>query len=138
MAASEKTVLVVDDEEALRSLAAKLIAKRGYNVLTAANGSDALDALGGDVDIDLLVLDVVMPGLSGLETLAEIRRRGYKDLPVVLLTAQSKDEHILTGYKQGADCYITKPLQPAQLLNVVDYLIGDLSPTERAQLEPLL
>jgi CheY-like chemotaxis protein len=138
VAAHDKTVLVVDDEEALRTLAAKLIAKRGYNVVTAASGQDALDTLAGDTHIHLLVLDVVMPGLSGLETLQEIRKRGYKDLPVVLLTAQAKDEHILSGYQQGADCYITKPLQPTQLLNIVDYLVGDLSPTERAQLEPLL
>ena len=138
MAASDKTILVVDDEEALRTLAAKLIAKRGYNVLTAASGTDALEVLSGEVHIDLLVLDIVMPGLSGLETLQEIRRRGRKDLPVVLLTGQAKDEHILSGYKQGADCYITKPLQPAQLLNIVDYLVGDLSPTERARLEPFL
>lgn len=138
MGARDKTILVVDDEEALRTLAAKLIAKRGYNVVTAASGAEALAALAGDTHIDLLVLDVVMPGLSGLETLEQIRARGRKELPVVLLTAQSKDEHILSGYKQGADCYITKPLQPAQLLNVIDYLIGDLSPSERAQLEPLL
>lgn len=138
MAARDKTVLVVDDEETLRTLAAKLIAKRGYNVLTAASGADALAIIGGNTPIDLLVLDVVMPGLSGLETLEQLRARGYKDLPVVLLTAQSKDEHILGGYQQGADCYITKPLQPAQLLNVIDYLVGDLSPSERAQLEPLL
>lgn len=138
MAARDKTVLVVDDEEALRTLTAKLIAQRGYNVLTAATGTEALDALAGEVAVDLLVLDVVMPGLSGLETLAEIRKRGFRDLPVVLLTGQSKDEHILSGYKQGADCYITKPLQPTQLLNIVDYLVGDLSPSERARLEPLL
>ena len=138
MAARDKTVLVVDDEEALRTLAAKLIAKRGYNVLTAASGREALETLQGATPIDLLVLDVVMPGLSGLETLQAIRQHGFKDLPVVLLTAQSKDEHILSGYKQGADCYITKPLQPTQLLNIVDYLVGDLSPSERAQLEPLL
>ena len=138
MAAHDKTILVVDDEEALRTLAAKLIAKKGYNVLTAASGSEALTALAGETHIDLLVLDVVMPGLGGLETLEEIRKRGHRELPVVLLTAQAKDEHILSGYKRGADCYITKPLQPAQLLNVIDYLIGDLSPTERADLEPLL
>ena len=56
----------------------------------------------------------------------------------VLLTAQSDDEQILDGYQKGADCYITKPLQPSALLNIVDYLIGDLPPAERAKLEPLL
>lgn len=138
MAANAKTVLVVDDEEALRTLAAKLIATRGYKVLTAASGSEALAILAGRARVDLLVLDVVMPGLSGLQTLEEVRKRGYTDLQVVFLTAQSTDDDVIHGYKKGADCYITKPLQPSMLLNIVDYLIGDLSPEERAKLEPLL
>jgi CheY-like chemotaxis protein len=138
VAAQRKTVLVVDDEEALRTLAAKLIERRGHSVLTAANGTEALDMLARGTAIDLLVLDVVMPGLSGLQTLEEIRKRGHAELPVVLLTAQSKDEDILGGYQKGADCYLTKPLQPSALLNIVDYLIGDLTPAERAKLEPLL
>ena len=105
---------------------------------TASNGNDAPGILAGGAKIDLLVLDVVMPGLSGLQTLEELRKQGHTELPVVLLTAQSKDEDILRGYKKGADCYITKPLQPTALLNIVDYLIGDLTPAERAKLEPLL
>ena len=138
MAASDKTVLVVDDEEALRTLAAKLIATRGYKVITASNGIEALAILARGGTVDLLVLDVVMPGLDGLQTLEEVRKRGHTDLQVVLLTAQSKDDDVIGGYKKGADCYITKPLQPKVLLNVVDYLIGDLSPEEKAKLEPFL
>ena len=76
--------------------------------------------------------------MSGLETLTQLRAQGHTTLPVVLLTAQTTDEDVLDGYKQGADCYITKPLQPSVLLNVIDYLIGNLSPEERAKLEPLL
>ena len=133
-----KTVLVVDDEEALRTLAAKLIEKRGHTVLTASNGTEALALLDGDIKVDLLVLDVVMPGLSGLQTLEKLRNQGHTELPVILLTAQTADEDILGGYKQGADCYLTKPLQPKALLNIVDYLIGDLTPAERAKLEQLL
>ena len=139
MPSGNKTVLVVDDEEALRTLAAKLIEKRGYRVVTASDGAQALDILKGSNKIDLCVLDVVMPGLSGLQTLEEIRERwDYAQLPVVLLTAQSGDDDVLSGYKKGADCYLTKPLKPAALLNIVDYLIGDLSADEKAKLEPLL
>lgn len=138
MTAQAKTVLVVDDEEALRTLAARLIARRGHAVLTASSGSEALDMLDGGTRVDLVVLDVMMAGLDGLETLDALRQHGHRDLPVVLLTAQSDDDHILGGYRRGADCYLTKPLQPSALLNVVDYLIGDLSPEERARLEPLL
>jgi len=133
-----KTVLVVDDEESLRSFAVKVIEARGYKTLTASNGTEALDVLRGGAPIDLVVLDVVMPGLSGLQTLEEIRKLGRNDLFVVLLTAQAKDEDVMGGYRTGADYYITKPLRPAALANIVDYLIGDLSPAEKAKLEALL
>lgn len=138
MSASDKTVVVVDDEGALRQLAAKLIERHGYRVLTAGSGDEALALLADGAHVDLMVLDVMMPGKSGLETLEEVRRRGHTQLPVVLLTAQAKDEQIISGYQQGADCYLTKPLEPSVLLNTIDYLIGDLSAAERARLEALL
>lgn len=139
MVPQAKTVLVVDDEEALRTLAAKLIEKRGHTVLTAADGNEALAILSGGAAVDLLVLDVVMPELNGLQTLEEVRKQwSYAELPVILLTGQSKDNDVLRGYQRGADYYITKPLKPAALLNIVDYLIGDLSPDERAKVEALL
>ena len=135
---SRRTVLVVDDEESLRTYAAKLIEKRGYKVLTAGSGADALAVMNSGADVDLVVLDVVMPGLDGLETLEQIRGLGHTNLFVILLTAQSKDADVLGGYKKGADYYITKPLQPSELLNIVDYLIGDLPPEERSRLEAAL
>jgi CheY-like chemotaxis protein len=138
MAREDKTVLVVDDEESLRNYAAKLIQSRGYQVVTAGDGAEALELLTQGTRVDLMVLDVMMPGLDGLQTLEQIRGRGHTRLPVVLLTAQSADEQVLDGYQRGADCYITKPLQPSALLNIVDYLIGDLPPAERAKLEPFL
>lgn len=139
MPARGKTVLVVDDEGALRTLAAKVIEKQGYTVVTASEGIEALAILSGGTAVDLLVLDVVMPGLNGLQTLEEIRKRwSSTELPVVLLTAQSKDEQIIGGYKKGADYYLTKPLKPSALVNIIDYLIGDLSPEETAKIEPLL
>jgi DNA-binding response OmpR family regulator len=106
-------------------LAAKLIEQRGHKVLTAANGTEALAVLAGDVRVDLLVLDVVMPGLDGLQTLEEIRKRwNYTQLPVVLLTGQSKDEDVIGGYKKGADYYITKPFTAKQLLYGIDLVLG--------------
>jgi DNA-binding response OmpR family regulator len=95
-------------------------------------------ALKSGVRVDLLVLDVLMPGLDGFETLAEIRRLGHDKLPVVFLTAKSRDEDVISGYEKGADYYITKPLKPAALLNIVDVLIGDLPPEQRARLEAKL
>lgn len=137
MSSIRKTVLVVDDEDSLRELAAKLIEKRGYEVLTAASGNDALAVLKSGVAVDLVVLDVVMPGLDGLETLKQIRTL-KAGLSVILLTARDEDAEVMGGYEQGADYYITKPLRPAELLNIVDYLIGSLSPEERSRLETTL
>jgi DNA-binding response OmpR family regulator len=137
MSSGSKTVLVVDDEDSLREFAAKLIEKRGYEVLTAANGNDALAVLKSGVGIDLVVLDVVMPGLDGLQTLAQMRKL-EPGLCVILLTARAQDAEVIGGYEQGADYYITKPLRPAELLNIVDYLIGSLSPEERSRLESTL
>ena len=137
MSSMGKTVLVVDDEDSLREFAAKLIEKRGYKVLAAASGSDALAVLKSGIGVDLVVLDVMMPGLDGLETLAQIRAL-QPGVFVILLTARSGDSEVLGGYKQGADYYITKPLRPAELLNIIDYLIGSLSPEERSRIESTL
>ena len=137
MSSTGKTVLIVDDEESLRMLVAALIAKRGHATFTAANGREALATLQSGANIDLLVLDVVMPGVDGLQTLEEIRKAEYK-LPVVLLTAKSTDEDLIGGYQRGADYYLTKPIKPSGLLNIVDYLIGDLSAEEKTKLESLL
>jgi DNA-binding response OmpR family regulator len=133
----QKTVLVVDDEDSLREFAAKLIEKRGYQVLKAASGNDALAVLRSGVGVDLVVLDVMMPGLDGLQTLEQIRNL-RPGVFVILLTARSGDSEVLGGYKQGADYYITKPLKPAELLNIIDYLIGSLSPEERSRIEATL
>jgi len=132
--AKDKTVLVVDDEAAMRTMAVKLVESRGYRTLTASSGTEALETLKGN-PVDLMVLDVVMPGLDGLQTIEEARKLGFGNVPVVLLTAQKEREDVLGGYRKGAVLYITKPLKPSHLLNAVDYLIGDLSPQERQELE---
>jgi CheY-like chemotaxis protein len=132
-----KTVLLVDDDLAMRTMAVKLVEKRGYRALTASDGNEALEVL-QRMPVDLIVLDVVMPGLDGLQTIEEAKKLGFGHIPVVMLTAQRNDDDILGGYRKGAVFYITKPLRPAYLLNAVDYLIGNLSPEERQRLETSL
>jgi CheY-like chemotaxis protein len=129
-----KTVLVTDDDATLRGVTAKLIEARGHRVLTADSGEQAIEMFKAGTLIDLHVLDVVMQGIDGLATIAELRQRGFGEVPVVLLTAKSSDENLLDGYRAGAGYYLTKPFKPAALLNIVDYLIGNLSPVEREQL----
>ena len=122
---SERTVLVVDDEDDIRKTIAKLIEKRGHRVFTAADGRAALIAMETDVKIDLVILDIMMPEMDGYETLAEMHERNYGEIPVIMLTAKATDRDMMKGYRVGADYYITKPFKNEMLLNTVDYLIGD-------------
>ncbi|HVN85790.1 MAG TPA: response regulator [Candidatus Binatia bacterium] len=132
--ARQKTVLVTDDDAALRTVTATLIESRGHRVITAESGQHAIDVFKSGTPIDLLVLDIMMPGMNGLQTMAKLQETGFGDVPVVMLTAQSSDDDIIEGYRAGAGYYLTKPFKPVALLNIVDYLIGDLSAAQREEL----
>jgi len=133
-----RTVLVVDDEAAVRQMLSRLLENRGYRVLTAANGREALQTFNTQGPVDLVVLDVMMPEMDGYQALARLKQLADPAPHVVMLTAQQQDSDILKGYQAGADYYVTKPLETGRLLNIVNYLIGDLSAAERARLETKL
>jgi DNA-binding response OmpR family regulator len=107
-------VLVVDDEPAIRWLIANMLATNGYEVSEAADGIAAvaaLDAVGAPPD--LIVLDMLMPGMDGGQVLAEVRRRG--DTPVIMLTAMSTESDRISGLDGGADDYLVKPFSIGEL-----------------------
>lgn len=131
---SGKTVLVTDDDATLRTITVKLIETRGHRVMTADSGAHAIEIFKGGTPVDLHILDLMMPGMDGIQTMSALQQLGYGEVPVVMLTAKSSDENIIEGYRAGAGYYLTKPLQPSALLNIVDYLIGDLSTEEREKL----
>ncbi len=108
-----KTILVVDDEERLTSLLQAYLQQEGYRVVTAANGRQALDAVRREPP-DLIVLDVMMPEMDGIEFLRVLRTQ--HSTPVVLLTARVGDEDKIVGLELGADDYLTKPFRPRELL----------------------
>jgi len=108
-----KTILVVDDEERLTSLLQAYLQQEGYRVVTAANGRQALDAVRREPP-DLIVLDVMMPEMDGIEFLRVLRTQ--HSTPVVLLTARVGDEDKVVGLELGADDYLTKPFRPRELL----------------------
>ena len=130
----QKTVLVTDDDPLTREIAAKVIESRGYRVLLAENGEEAIRVFASSGPIDLHVLDVLMEPIDGLQTIGQLQDLGFGDVPVVLLTAQRSDDDILDGYRAGAGYYLTKPFAPSALVNIVDYLIGDLSAAQREAL----
>jgi two-component system response regulator RegX3 len=107
-------VLVVDDEPSLRWLIANMLTTNGFDVVEAADGHAAvaaLDAVGGEPD--LIVLDMLMPGLDGRQVLSEVRRRG--DTPVIMLTAMGTEADRISGLDGGADDYLVKPFSIGEL-----------------------
>jgi two-component system phosphate regulon response regulator PhoB len=109
-------VLVVDDEPDITALVAYHLAKAGYRVATATNGRDALQAAREERP-DLVVLDLMLPGLSGYEVLADLRRRDEtKDVGVILLTARRDERDRIKGLSLGADDYLAKPFSPQELV----------------------
>lgn len=109
-------ILVVDDEPDISALVAYQLARESYRVRTVASGPEALEAIERETP-DLVVLDLMLPGMSGLEVLAEIRRREeLQSLPVILLTARREEDDRITGLRLGADDYVAKPFSPQELV----------------------
>jgi two-component system phosphate regulon response regulator PhoB len=109
-------VLVVDDEPDITALVAYHLAKEGFRVATAATGTEALRAAREERP-DLIVLDLMLPGLSGFDVLAELRRREEtREVGVLLLTARKEEPDRIKGLSLGADDYIAKPFSPRELV----------------------
>ena len=108
----EETILLVDDDAALLEVTSIVLASEGYRVLTAEDGVEALRILGRET-LDLVVLDIMLPRMSGFEVLKKMRERS--DVPVVLLTAKSQSVDKVVGLELGADDYITKPFDTKEL-----------------------
>ena len=108
-------ILVVDDEPDITALVAYHLAKAGFRVSTAANGPDALKAAREEKP-DIVILDLMLPGISGYDILAELRKREEtKDVGVILLTARREETDRIRGLTLGADDYLTKPFSPQEL-----------------------
>jgi DNA-binding response OmpR family regulator len=125
-------LLVVDDEPTVRDVVARYLERDGYEVRVAVDGPDARHAL-DSYRPDLVVLDIMLPGDSGLEILRDIREHG--DLPVILLTALAEESDRLAGLELGADDYVVKPFSPRELTARVRSVLRRSTP--RAALEEL-
>jgi DNA-binding response OmpR family regulator len=108
-------VLVADDEEDIRALVAFRLQRAGYDVITAANGEEAL-LLATTRLPDLVVLDMMMPKATGLEVTRSLRGHDTtKDIPVILLTARAQEADVASGFEAGVDDYVKKPFSPKDL-----------------------
>ena len=109
-------VLVIEDERDIAALVAYHLTKEGYRVRTAEGGSEALQAVAAERP-DLVLLDLMLPGLSGYEVLSEIRRKPeLQEVPIIVLTARREEADRIKGLELGADDYLTKPFSPRELV----------------------
>ena len=106
-------ILVVDDDREIANAIDKILAMEGYKVVQAYNGLEALDII-RTIDIQLILLDVMMPQLDGLSTTLKIREK--KNIPIIILSAKSEDSDKILGLSMGADDYITKPFNSQELI----------------------
>jgi len=129
-----RRILVVDDEEDIRTILEHILLRQGFEVGFAANGQEALDRL-KESAYDLMVLDVRMPVMDGFEVLEALDPDLKEAMPIVMLTAKSTDNDVIDGYSNGASYYITKPFDNVTLLNAILFMLGELSEEEMAEME---
>lgn len=107
-------ILVCDDDKEIVKAIEIYLSKEGYNILKAYNGMEALDVLKKNDNIHLIILDIMMPKLDGIETANIIRKD--KSIPIIMLSAKSEDYDKISGLDNGADDYVTKPFNPLELI----------------------
>lgn len=119
----QKKIFIVEDEESVRSLLCILLKSKGYAVRAVANGQEALNALAGEVP-DLVLLDIMLPDISGIEVCRRIRSEApTRHVPVVMLTAMKTPEYLKLGQEVGADAYLQKPFTPVTLNETIAKLL---------------
>ena len=131
------SVLVVEDEPTIAEIVARYLVRAGYGAQIAGDGRAALEIAARDHP-DLVVLDLMLPGIDGLEVMRRLRENGGRDrTAVILLTAKGEESDRVAGLRLGADDYVVKPFSPAELVARVDAVLRriDTSPAQEAPLE---
>jgi DNA-binding response OmpR family regulator len=132
-----KTILVVDDEPTIREVVRRYLEKEGFHVVEAADGYTAMDALQYD-DPDLVVLDLMLPGIDGLTITRQLRQSMKKATPIIMLTAKGETTDRIRGLDYGADDYIAKPFSPRELVSRINAVLRRVVPkTETTPETPL-
>jgi DNA-binding response OmpR family regulator len=121
-ATDRRTVLVVDDEPTITEVVARYLQRAGYQTAVAADGAQAL-AAAGEHRPDLVVLDLMLPKLGGLEVMRRLREHDHARIPIILLTARGEESDRITGLRLGADDYVVKPFSPAELVARIDAVL---------------
>ncbi|MFB6299407.1 MAG: response regulator transcription factor [Halobacteriales archaeon] len=118
-------IVIADDDDTIRELVEFKLANAGYSVTSFENGQDCWNYLTGVEPPDGMVLDVMMPGMTGLQVLERIRDDPeLTEVPVIILTSRGREEHVIEGLETGATEYMTKPFSPNELLARVNRQVG--------------
>lgn len=135
----EKQVLVVDDHPPTVKLLEDVLAKEGHSVATATDGVECLRLVENSRP-DLLIMDLLMPTLNGLDTLRLLREQfDGRQLPVIILSGRGDWEHVRSGYQLGADIYLTKPVRVGAVVAAVNWLLREtdgVAPQDEAPARP--
>lgn len=117
-----KTIMIADDEERIRKIVGDFLKKEGYSIIEAEDGDETYRLFEQNKNsIDLIILDIMMPGINGWEVCRKIRESS--NVPIIMLSARSEEFDELTGYESGADDYVTKPFSPVILVKRVEALL---------------
>jgi DNA-binding response OmpR family regulator len=133
---SQGTVLVVDDEPTILDVVGRYMERAGYETHRAADGPQAL-RLVAEHRPDLVVLDLMLPGIDGIEVMRQLHERPGPRIAVILLTARGEESDRLVGLRQGADDYVVKPFSPAELVARVGAVLRRVSPPD-SEAPPIL
>ena len=117
-----KTVLVVEDSATTRKVITIILQNEGFDVVTAKDGLDAVTKF-KEIVPDLVLLDIIMPGMDGYQVLSIIKKnKSLKDIPVIMLTAKSQDVDVVKGYQEGIASYMTKPFNLNELVDNINLI----------------
>jgi DNA-binding response OmpR family regulator len=121
----KKTIMIVDDNDDFVTVTRGILEGKGFSVISASNGQEVFNLL-QEKKPDLIILDIVMPKMDGLEVLTRLRQTPETaTVPVILLTAKGQYRDVLLGFKLGTDYYISKPFTSTQLINGVNLVLGN-------------
>jgi two-component system alkaline phosphatase synthesis response regulator PhoP len=114
-----RKILTCDDEKNIVRLIQVNLERQGYEVVTAYNGRECLEVVAREHP-DLIVLDLMMPEMTGFEVLDELKKSPEtENIPVIMLTARTADQDVLRGWQAGVECYLTKPFNPIELITFI-------------------
>jgi len=126
MAVKRKKILIVEDEESLLRLESIILTSKGYDVIGVADGIAAIEQISRSIP-DLVILDVMLPDMDGLEVCRKIKNDPFTSkVPVIMLTARKGSKDMERGLEAGADAYMTKPFKSAQLIDMIENTLSKM------------